>query len=72
MALKSCSHYLLRFIRIFADWFTCCIGIVYLPKKNYLPPIKNHLLLVPATDLSKKIRSGQVCYLLFMFNTIML
>lgn len=56
-----CVNVLLRQIRYLLDLFAILIGLIFYPsKQRYLPPIKNSLLVEPATKLSSKIKSGKV------------
>ena len=54
------NYYFRRFIRIVLDFIAFIIGLRFTKQTSYLPPITNRLLLEPASQLTKKIKSGQV------------
>lgn len=59
--------FLLRAFRISADLFMETIGLIHLPKRKRLPPVTEPLLLQSATELTAKIRTGQVGTLAILF-----
>lgn len=53
-------NFFLRSARVSFDLFMETLGLVYLPQRKRLPPVTNPLLLQSATELVKKIKSGEV------------
>jgi hypothetical protein len=60
MIRETLKYYINRLIRFAIDIFVIIIGLIYPSHKNYLPPITERLLLEPAVNLVKQIKSGKV------------
>lgn len=59
--------FILKQIRFILNIFLSIIEKLFYPNQiGYLPVIDNKLLLMPAVELSKKIKSGQVNYYYYL------
>jgi len=57
------TYFFLRLARLIIDFIARVISFLFIPDrkgKDFLPPIKDQLLLMPATEIAKKIRSREV------------
>lgn len=44
----------------FLSFIGCLVSLALRPKRAAIPPITDEILLIPATELSEKIKSGQL------------
>lgn len=53
------------FLRILRLFLLPILALLYRKETKKLPPIKNHLLLLPAVELADKIRKKEVIYYMY-------
>lgn len=58
--MKTFNYYARKLLRIALDFVAHIIGLRFTREINYLPPITNPILLEPASELTRKIKSGEV------------
>lgn len=62
MICDPIKYYIKRLFRLTLDTIVKIIGLIYPSERNYLPAITDRLLLEPAVNLVKLIKTGQVCH----------
>lgn len=49
-----------RVLRVVLDLWVWLIGLRFVERKNFLPPVRDPLLLLSAVELADQIRTGKV------------